>query len=174
MKITKSTKLKDVSSFITNEHINAISEKVPNDYLGKYESILSGTIGDFIRLTLGDEEFFKEYFFNENADITVYEYAAKLKHLKLEIGKIIEYLNSLSIEQSKEEIQASKGVSFPSFAENILIYCQRKFYLKSFKETESVLLSDFILHKKSDLANAKYERNIRMIYDIKNKPKGKR
>lgn len=174
MVITKKTKLSECSIFLTEDDINTIAEKVPDEYLSRYDSILSGTIGNFIRLLTGDQTFFKEYFFNENKDITVYEYAARLKHLKQEIDKIIKYLKSLSIEQMPEEITASKGVNFPSFSENMLIYCQQKFFCKSFKETENVLLSDFILHKKSDLANSKYERNLRMVNDRKQKQKAKR
>ncbi len=171
MVVTKSTKLSECQFFLTQEMLDVISNKVPVEYLSKYESILSDTIGNFIRLLTGDQEFFKDYFFKETPDITVYEYAARLKHLKAEIERITKYLNSLSVEQTPEEILASKGVSFPSFEENMLIYCQQKFYLKSFRKAEEVLLSDFILHKKSDLANQKYEKNLRLVYDRKNKPK---
>jgi len=174
MIITKKTKLSECAPFITEADLNTISEKVPEDYLNKYDSILSGTIGNFIRLLTGDQEFFKEYFFKEDKNITVFEYAARLKHLKQEIDKVIKYLNSLSVKQSPEEISAAKGVSFPKFEENMLIYCQQKFYLKSFRETEDVLLSDFILHKKSDLANMNYERNLRAINERKNKSKSKK
>ena len=174
MVITKKTKLSECAIFLTEEHINTIAEKVPDEYLSKYDSILSGTIGNFIRLLTGDQTFFKEYFFNENKDITVYEYAARLKHLKSEIERIIKYLNSLSVEQTPEEKSATKGVLFPRFEENMLVYCQQKFFCKSFRETEEILLSDFILHKKYDLANVKYERNLRMIRDRKEKQKAKR
>ncbi len=171
MVITKKTKLSECVVFLTEDHLNIIADQVPLDFLSKYDSIISGTIGNFIRLITGDQEFFKDYFFKENANITVYEYAARLKHLKLEVEKIIKYLNSLSVKQTNEEVMAAKGVSFPKFEENMLIYCQQKFFIKSFRETENVLLSDFILHKKSDLANIKYERNLRMINERKNKNK---
>jgi len=174
MVITKKTKLSECAPFLTEADLNAIADKVPDEYLSRYDSILSGTIGNFIRLMTGDQEFFKDYFFKENINITVYEYAARLKHLKQEIDKIIKYLNSLSVEQTPEEKLAAKGVSFPKFEENMLVYCQQKFFLKSFRDTENVLLSDFILHKKYDLANVKYERNMRMINDKKNKAKTKR
>lgn len=171
MLITKSTKLKDCAVFLKEEDLNAIADKVPDSYLSRYDSILSGSIGNFIRLITGDQDFFKDYFFKENANITVYEYAARLKHLKAEVDRIVKYLNSLSVQQTDEEIQASKGVSFPKFEENMLIYCQQKFFCRSFREAEEVLLSDFILHKKSDLATAKYERNIRSLRERKNKMK---
>jgi hypothetical protein len=174
MLITKKTKLSECSVFLTEEILSAISDKVPDDYLSKYDSILNGSIGDFIRLMTGDQDFFKQYFFNENKDVTVYEYAAKLKHLKKEIDKITTYLNSLSVKQTPEEIAAAKGVLFPKFAENMLVYCQQKFFLRSFKEAEDISLSEFILHKKTDLANQNYERNLRAINDRKQKQKTKK
>jgi hypothetical protein len=174
MLITKKTKLSECSIFLTEEILNVISEKVPDEYLSRYDSILKGSIGDFIRLMTGDQDFFKQYFFNENKDVTVYEYAAKLKHLKQEIDKIINYLNSLSVKQAPEEIQAAKGVAFPKFAESMLVYSQQKFFLRSFKEAEEISLSEFILHKKTDLANQNYERNLRMINDRKQKQKSKK
>lgn len=174
MQITKKTKLSECVIFLNENDLNTIAEKVPDEYLSRYDSILSGTIGNFIRLMTGDQEFFKEYFFKEDKDITVYEYAARLKHLKAEIDRIIKYLNSLSVKQLPEEIQAAKGVSFPSFAENMLIYCQQKFFLKSFGDAENILLSEFILHKKYDLANQNYERNLRVINDKKLKAKSKK
>jgi len=62
MVITKKTKLSECSIFLKEEDLNLIAEKVPNEYLSKYDSILSGTIGDFIRLMVGDQEFFKDIF----------------------------------------------------------------------------------------------------------------
>lgn len=174
MLITKSTKLKDCNVFLKEEDLNVIADKVPVEYLSKYNSILSGSVGNFIRLITGDQEFFKDYFFKENSNITVYEYAARLKHLKLEVDKIVKYLNSLSVAQTDEEIQSSKGVSFPKFEENMLIYCQQKFFCRSFREAEEILLSEFILHKKADLATAKYERNIRSLRERKQKMKNKK
>lgn len=169
MKITKNTKLSECSIFLTEEIINSIAEKVPDEFLQGFDPIINGTIGNFIRLMNGDQNFFKDYFFKDNEDVTVYEYAARLKHLRKEIEKVVKYLNSLSIAQTDEEKQAAKGVNFPSFAENMLIYCQTKFFLRSFHEAESVLLSDFILHKKNDLSLSKYERNLRAISDRKQK-----
>lgn len=174
MLITKKTKLSECEIFLTEEILIKISDKVPDDYLNKFDSILSGSIGSFIRLMTGDQIFFREYFFKDNKDITVYEYAAKFKHLKQEIDRIIKYLNSLSVKQTPEEISAAKGVAFPKFEENMLVYCQQKFFLKSFKEAEEISLSEFILHKKTDLANQNYERNMRMINEKKQKSKSKK
>jgi len=174
MKITKNTKLSECSVFLTEEVVNSIAEKVPDEFLQGFEPIINGTIGNFIRLMRGDQSFFKEYFFKDNEDVTVYEYAARLKHLKKEIEKVINYLTSLSVPQTDEEKQAAKGVNFPSFAENMLIYCQTKFFLKSFHEAENILLSDFILHKKNDLSISKYERNLRAINERKQKLKNKK
>lgn len=171
MKITKNTKLSECSSFITAEILAEIEGKVDDKYIAKFDSIVSNTIGEFIMLLRGDEKYLKDFFLKDNSDITVFEYCAKSKHLKKEINKIAEYLKSLSTKQTDEEIQASKGVSFPSFEENMLIYCQKKFYLNSINQAESTLLCDFILLKKNDLANIKFEKNLRIINDRKNKVK---
>ena len=174
MKITKQTKLSECAIFLSQEDLDLIADNVPVEYLSKYDSIISDKIGNFIQLIKGDQKYFQEYFFKDNQDITVYEYAARLKHLKIEIDKVVKYLNSLSIKQTDEEIQAAKGVDFPTFEQNILIYVQQKFFLHSIKEVYELPLSDFILHKKSDMANVKYEKNLRMLYERKNNFKGKK
>ncbi len=99
--------------------------------------------------------------------ITVYEYCAKLKHLKKEITKVSDHLKNLSIKQTVNEIEAAKGVLFPSFEENILIYCQQKFFLNSIRQAEEILLCDFLLLKKNDMANIKFEKNLRKITEPK-------
>ena len=169
MKITKSTKLSECQAFITIEVLNTIEGKVDDDYLKNFQSIVNNTVGEFIMLLRGDENYLKDFFLKDNSDITVYEYCAKSKHLKKEIENISKYLKSLSTKQSDEEIQAAKGVNFPSFEENILIYCQQKFNLNSLKQAEGTLLCDFLLLKKNDLANIKFEKNLRIINDRKTK-----
>jgi len=167
MKITKNTKLSECQSLITIDVLNAIESKVDNDYLKNFQSITHSTVGEFIMLLRGDENYLKDFFLKGNSDITVYEYAAKSKHLKKEIKGIADFLKKLSIKQKDDEIQAAKGIDFPSFEENILIYCQQKFFLNSIKQSESVLLCDFLVHKKNDSANIKYEQNLRLINDRK-------
>lgn len=167
MKITKDTKLSECSSILTIDALNEIESKVDDSYLDKFDSILNVKVGEFIMLLRGDETYLKEYFLKGNNNITVYEYAAKSKHLKKEIEKIAKYLKSLSIKQTVNEIEAAKGVDFPSFEENILIFCQQKFFLNSIKQAEETLLCDFLLHKKSDMANIKFEKRLREINEPK-------
>jgi hypothetical protein len=169
MKITKYTKLSECSSFITHDVLSEIEKKVSDSYLEGFESIVNSTVGEFIMLLRGDEEYLKKYFLKNNKDITVYEYAAKSKHLKKEIESISKFLKSLTLKQTDEEEAATRGVLFPTFEENILIYCQQKFFLNSFKEAENILLCDFLLHKKNDTANLKFEKNLRMLHDRKMK-----
>jgi len=171
MKITKETKLSECQALITIDVINEIEKKVDDSYLEKFESIVSNTVGEFIMLLRGDEEYLKDFFLKGNNDITVYEYAAKSKHLKKEIKGIADYLKRLSVKQKEDEIQATKGIDFPTFEENILIYCQQKFNLNSFKQAESTLLCDFLLHKKNDMANVKYEQRLRLIREPRTKTK---
>lgn len=168
MKITKTTKLSQCSAILDIQALQEIENKVSEDYITKYESIVNNTVGDFIMLLRGDNDFIRDFFLKGNSDITVYEYCAKSKHLKKEIEKIAKYLKSLSTKQSEDEEQAARGVLFPTFEENILIYCQQKFYLNSFKEAENILLCDFLLHKKNDLANVKFEKNLRAITSRRN------
>ncbi len=170
MKITKTTKLSQCQSFITIDVLNAIESKIDDSYIKKFTSIVNNTVGEFIMLLRGDEEYLKSFFLNNEKDITVYEYCAKSKHLKKEIENIAGYLKKLSTKQDGDEIEAAKGVEFPSFEENILLYCQQKFYLNSLKQAESTLLCDFILLKKNDLANIKFEKRLREIRAPK-KPK---
>lgn len=169
MKITKTTKLSECSSFLNAEIIKQIEEKVSDDYLSGFVSIVNDTVGNFIRLLRSDESFLQDYFLKEKKDITVFEYCAKSKHLKKEVENISNFLKSLQVKQTEEETQAAKGVSFPTFEENILLYCQSKFFLNSLKQAENVLLCDFLLHKKNDLANMRFEKNLRLIHERKNK-----
>lgn len=169
MKITKETKLSECSSILKIYDLQAIESKVDDSYLDKFDSILNVTIGEFIMLLRGDETYLKEYFLKGDLDITVYEYCAKAKHLKKEIEKIAKYLKSLGTKQSVNEIEAAKGVDFPTFEENLLIYCQKKFFLNSLKQAEECLLCDFLLLKKDDMANIKFEKNLRKITEPKTK-----
>ncbi len=167
MKITKQTKLSECSNLINQEVLNTIEGKVDDSYITKFPSIVNNTVGEFIMLLRGDEEYLKQFFLKDEQDITVYEYCAKLKHLKKEIERVSDHLKSLSTKQTVNEIEAAKGVAFPSFEENILIYCQQKFYLNSLKQAEGTLLCDFLLHKKNDMANIKFEKNLRKITEPK-------
>jgi hypothetical protein len=167
MKITKTTKLSECSSIITQDDINTIESKVDDSYIKKFPSIVNNTVGEFIMLLRGDQEYLKEFFLKNENDITVYEYCAKLKHLKKEITKVSDHLKNLSIKQTVNEIEAAKGVLFPSFEENILIYCQQKFFLNSIRQAEEILLCDFLLLKKNDMANIKFEKNLRKITEPK-------
>lgn len=167
MKITKTTKLSQCYSFINNDVLNTIESKIDDSYINKFTSIVNNTVGEFIMLLRGDEDYIKKFFLKDEEDITVYEYCAKLKHLKKEIKRISEHLKNLGTKQTVNEIEAAKGVLFPSFEENILIYCQQKFYLNSLKQAEETLLCDFLLHKKNDMANIKFEKNLRKITEPK-------
>lgn len=170
MKITKHTKLSDCSFVIDQKVINEIELKISDEYIKDFNSIINNTVGDFIRLLSGDESHLRGII-KVDKNTTVYEYCAKSKHLKKELEKITKYLNSFTIPQSEEEKQAIKGVLFPSFEENMLIFCQQKFFLKSMKDAEGILLCDFLVHKKSDFANIKYEKNLRLINERKTRLK---
>lgn len=169
MKITKQTLLKDVTSLLTTEHFEKILDKI-EIVDGKYQTIFSFTVGEFLMLLNWQEEFYRRYFEGKENG-TVYEYAEKTKHLRSELKTIIDYLKRFDIRQTKEQEQASKGIDFPSFQESVLIFCIEKFNLKSFEEAEKTKVLDFLIMKKHQHAITVYEKNLRRILTPKKKGK---
>ena len=167
MNITDKTLYKDCFMFIKHEHIEQIKEKVSDEDLQGYEAIVSLNLGDFLRLIKGDETIILDLFFKGNVNFTLYEFCKRIKWLENEAKKIQSIFDSMKLKHTDEEKRASNGVQFLPFELEIQAFAIEKFHLKSFEEAEKCRTSDVLVMKKREVANAKYERNLRTIYGNK-------
>lgn len=159
MKITKETKYYEVKNILTEENFEEIKSKVSDEDLEAAPNLTNIDVGTFLSLSMGDEKEVNEYLLQgkrEN-EITVYDYAVRTLKLKTEIEKIFALLNSFNTNSEKEK-QAAHGINFPSFVQSTLIFCMEKFRRKNFEEAGEVKLYEFIAMRKSEAAQAKFNK----------------
>ena len=169
MQITRHTKYKDCFYFVKSEHIEEVKKLVTVDDLEGYETLLSLSLGDFIRLTKNNKDLIEKLFFSDKKDFTFWELCKRLKWLDVEIEKIKKIFDTMKVNHKDEEKKAAANVNFLPFELEIMAFTIEKLHLHSFKEAEEAKLSDVLVLKRRESANAKYERNLREIYNAKTK-----
>lgn len=167
MLITKKTKTEDVLPFMTEENFKKLLDAVDEYPLDK--PLIEMTIGEFIE-TL--EDGYAMRFMEEKY---VYKSFGKLKSFKNQMEGINKFFEMNEVEPSADHKNASIGVNFLTFEENMLYKTAEFFHLKSFDEAENVKLSNYMLIHKKESSEAKFQHNWNRIMDMKNKTKnGKR
>lgn len=170
MKITKRTRVKDITPLIRNEEtMKRLIESFPPYPLEK--NILSMTIGEFCELTIDESGYI-----NRMLDPKQKAYIAfgRLKEYSNQMKVLTKFLEGMSIQMTADEKMASQNVDMPSTAERILLDTVKAYHLHSTKEAEQLPITDWILVLKDSVATAKYSRNYQKILEQKSKMKSKR
>lgn len=165
MQITETTYLKDLWLH-TEDVYRQLWDKVPED---KEFTFTRMTIGEF---ALASD--FKSYCEKILEEKPLIEGISYLKAVNSGIEKFSKWLEQFQVKQSPEEKQAAQGVKFPSLVEQIYIDCVSFFHLHSFDEVDGIQLSSWMMIKKSNAANSKFERNYNRIINEKMKQNGKK
>lgn len=169
MKITKRTKVDEVLPFLTEERLEAITKVIPERKLKK--NLLECTVGEFCRIISGDEDFINNKIIGRTRNAI--KYFGRFKEFKKQMNMIERYLSSNKVKTSEIEENASRNVRFLSPPEQILLTCQKAYYLHSLKEAEGLPLSNYLVIALAQSAEQKYNQNLQKEYERERKLKSK-
>lgn len=161
MLINKDTDTLSAMNVLTIDDFNQLLEECEAVELDK--PIVNMTCGEFIE-TL-DDDYIETFFKEEKLFIAI----GKLKQFRNEMEQINRFLKLNDFEPTMDEKQAQNGVHFPTLGEKILLTVTEYFHLHSFEEAEKIPFSNYLIIHKANTADAKFERNLNKIYDMKRK-----
>lgn len=127
-------------------------------------SIMEYTVKDFILWCTDENEIVQ---FADNKGKNLYDKFSVIKSVVNGIKYIFNVIDSYKVQQSSEEIEASRGIEFLTFFENMLVECVEYFHLHNMEEAEKIIIADWFLIKKNKLSQMKYERQYHQITDRK-------
>lgn len=147
------------NGFISDEEYDQAKDASGSDFnydfwqltLRDFNMILKGRLPDDI-LKLFEVE-----------GISTAEFLKRSNAFEQFISTFCEIIEKLTIKETPEEKQASKGL--PEFMnhEGMLVFVREYFGHKSFTEAEDTTLADFYLAKKDSYAKRVFERNMQAI-----------
>lgn len=168
MKITHRTRVKDILPLLTEKRMEYMLDNIQEYPLDR--PILSMTIGEFAEILMDEQAYMMKIL---NPRERAYIAFGQLKSFKRQMEEISAWMKKYEIKQSAEEKQASIGVEFPDFIAKMLITVVQFFNLHSFKEAESIPLSDYLVILQDQSSAIKYQRNYSKLIEQKSKQHGK-
>ena len=164
MRIDKNTKYREfepIEKYVPDSQKKAITNAAENLYgcmydleFGEFWNVANG---DLSRLgSLDDPTVFQTYWLKRFEDFT---------------KEFAETLNKLSVKQTTEEKRAAEGCLKVSWGESVLVFLQKFFGLKSFKEAEKITLGEILIAKRAQYNDDLFARRISQIQMQKIKPK---
>lgn len=170
MEVTKRTRMKELFPLLTTkERMDSVLEQVEEYPLDK--DILSMTVGEFINLSLDEEKYIASLL---RPNELAYKALGRLKNYYRQMKQLTQWIKKFDVKQTAEEKQAAISVDFPDMMSRMLLTVTQFFGLKSFKEAESVPLSDWLLILRDQSTAIQYQRNYSKLLDMKSKTKKKK
>ena len=156
MRIDKNTKYREfepIEKYVPDSQKKAITNAAESVYGCMYDlefgEFWNFANGDFSRLgNLEDPTVFQVYWLNRFDEFT---------------KEFAETLNKLSVEQTTEEKRAAEGCLKISWGESVLVFLQKFFGLKSFKEAEKITLGELLIAKRAQYNDDLFARRISQI-----------
>ena len=156
MRIDKNTKYREfepVEKYVPDSQKKAITNAAESVYgcmydleFGEFWNVANG---DLSRLgSLEDPTVFQVYWLKRFEEFT---------------KEFAETLNKLSVKQTTEEKRAAEGCLKVSWGESILVFLQKFFGLKSFKEAEKITLGELLIAKRAQYNDDLFARRISQI-----------
>lgn len=156
MRIDKNTKYREfeqIEKYVPDSQKRAITNAAESLYgcmydleFGEFWNVANG---DLSRLgSLEDPTVFQTYWLKRFEDFT---------------KEFAETLNKLSIKQTTEEKRAAEGCLKVSWGESVLVFLQKFFGLKSFKEAEKITLGEILIAKRAQYNDDLFARRISQI-----------
>ena len=69
-------------------------------------------------------------------------------------------MKDLTLPQTTDEIQAARGLVETGWAENVLVFVQKYFGLKSFREAEQMTIGEIVIARRAQYNQDKYQRQM--------------
>ena len=156
MRIDKNTKYREfepIEKYVPDSQKKAITNAAESVYgcmydleFGEFWNVANG---DLSRLgSLNDPTVFQTYWLKRFEDFT---------------KEFAETLNKLSIKQTTDEKRAAEGCLKISWGESVLVFLQKFFGLKSFKEAEKITLGELLIAKRAQYNDDLFARRISQI-----------
>lgn len=156
MRIDKNTKYREfepIEKYVPNSQKKEITNAAESVYgcmydleFGEFWNVVNG---DLSRLgSLEDPTVFQVYWLKRFEDFT---------------KEFAETLNKLSVKQTTDEKRAAEGCLKVSWGESILVFLQKFFGLKSFKEAEKITLGELLIAKRSQYNDDLFARRMSQI-----------
>lgn len=76
------------------------------------------------------------------------------------IDVLSEKLNAMKMPKTAETVRLSSGIMPSDFTESIYVFCRSYFGLKSYKDADRLMLSEYMLARKDDFNHTVVDRNI--------------
>lgn len=157
MRITERTKYSEIEPYedlLTDATKSAITEAAEAFYVPMndltFVRFFECSNGDFYGV-LGDVE-----------DPTVFQvyWAKRFEEFVKEFAKA---MKSLTLKQTVDEIQASQGLVQVGWAESLLVFVQKFFGLKSFREAEQITIGEIVIARRAQYNQDKYQRQMAAV-----------
>lgn len=156
MRIDKNTKYREfepIEKYVQDSQKKAITNAAESVYgcmydleFGEFWNVANG---DLSRLgSLEDPTVFQRYWLKRFEDFT---------------KEFAETLNKLSVKQTTDEKRAAEGCLKVSWGESVLVFLQKFFCLKSFKEAEKITLGEILIAKRAQYNDDLFARRISQI-----------
>lgn len=164
MRIDKNTKYREfepIEKYVPDSQKKAITNAAESLYGCMYDLEFSEfwnvANGDLSRLgNLENPTVFQRYWLKRFEEFT---------------KEFAETLNKLSVKQTSEEKRAADGCLKISWGESVLVFLQKFFGLKSFKEAEKITLGEILIAKRAQYNDDLFARRMSQIQMQKIKPK---
>lgn len=156
MRIDKNTKYREfepIEKYVPDSQKRAITNAAESLYgcmydleFGEFWNVANG---DLSRLgNLENPTVFQRYWLKRFEEFT---------------KEFAETLNKLSVKQTSEEKRAAEGCLKVSWGESVLVFLQKFFSLKSFKEAEKITLGEILIAKRAQYNDDLFARRISQI-----------
>lgn len=165
MRVTESTKYKTLEpyeKYLTQKAVQELKRAAENKYGAMYDL----TFAQFHACANGD---FSEILGDIQQPTVLQVYWAK--RFEEFVEEFAKQLKKMTLNQTADEIQASRGMLQVNWDEGLLVFLQSFFGLRSFKEAEQITIGEIIIAKRAQYNQELFRRHMAAIQTAKIKRK---
>lgn len=172
MKITSHTRLRPYRNLLTKEKLEELKKTdIPSLEPLPFIKFMNWPIWLFDWMLDHQELYIKFLLLTQR---TIFKFIGRLKGWEENMKFLEQFLRQYSSKQSKLEKQASQGINFLSFTNQMLADVISYYHLHSIRQAKHMMLKEWLFSCQDKLSHAKFERNITDLrsQEMKAKTKG--
>lgn len=163
-RITEKTKFSDISTILAvfPEMLTELKEKIKENLPLETFDYFSMTIREFLELQESKMPSKIEKML-KNKKLTVFEYVKIINTFESGSEQLTKIIEATTVEQTKDEKNASTGLLNLSPEESILDFLKDYFNLHSYEEAQNLTLYEFVIARKHFFNKVTFEKNLSEI-----------
>ena len=164
MRITEKTKFSDISTILAvfPEMLTELKEKIKENLPLETFDYFSMTIREFLELQESKMPSKIEKML-KNKKLTVFEYVKIINTFESGSEQLTKIIEATTVEQTKDEKNASAGLLNLSPEESILDFLRDYFNLHNYEEAQNLTLYEFVIARKNYFNRITFEKNLQQI-----------